>query len=444
MHNQAEYDSPSDYCRPYSQSPSSPSSMASPHLGPDQFGTEATGTQELFGVLSPGPADGYSNTHYFPLQRSLEHPDDSGHIPENQFADLAQAYHFRLGSPLPMPSLVLENPGGSHFTHGEGYSLPSRSLHTGPETGHDGFSDAGDIPASGYQPEYMDVDRASPSGSAGAALTSSTSRPDTGRKRGRQTSKLPASAGKRARRSGTTSETFQCSTCKERFATDAVLQDHLQREHSRPLICVFSYAGCSSTFASKNEWKRHVLSQHLILDYWLCTDPACVRSRPDTKGTIFNRKDLYTQHVRRMHVPEHFKDSVNSKSPDPAWEARLREMQMGARQTRCPLPEYMQCPAENCHAEFKGTSAWDDRMEHVARHLDKPHEPRVVFGGTQDDTLTNWAASPKVNIVRQVGPAKWELVVPLKTTAKELVAARKGNSSMRSHDSDKDAECDSE
>ncbi|CAI4215089.1 unnamed protein product [Parascedosporium putredinis] len=388
MHNQAEYDSPSDYCRPYSQSPSSPSSMASPHLGPDQFGTEATGTQELFGVLSPGPADGYSNTHYFPLQRSLEHPDDSGHIPENQFADLAQAYHFRLGSPLPMPSLVLETPGAATLPMEKAIpcplavSTPVRKLAT-----------------------------------MVSAMLGTSPPADTSLNTWTWTGPLRA-----ARRSSIDVVDIQARYWAEAWPPN------LQ----------------ASGKCRKNEWKRHVLSQHLILDYWLCTDPACVRSRPDTKGTIFNRKDLYTQHVRRMHVPEHFKDSVNSKSPDPAWEARLREMQMGARQTRCPLPEYMQCPAENCHAEFKGTSAWDDRMEHVARHLDKPHEPRVVFGGTQDDTLTNWAASPKVNIVRQVGPAKWELVVPLKTTAKELVAARKGNSSMRSHDSDKDAECDSE
>ena len=31
--------------------------------------------------------------------------------------------------------------------------------------------------------------------------------------------------------------------------------------------CVFDFAGCKATFAKKNEWKRHVATQHLLLNY---------------------------------------------------------------------------------------------------------------------------------------------------------------------------------
>jgi len=166
-----------------------------------------------------------------------------------------------------------------------------------------------------------------------------------------------------------------------------------------------------------------------------------MRANPDSGGAIFNRKDLYTQHVRRMHIPDKYKDSNNNNNKSPEWDALLREMQGQAERKRCQLPQYMRCPAEGCTTDFNSPNAWDDRMEHVARHLDKPDEPRVVFGGDQDSTLTDWASSPSVNIVRRVGEDKWELVVPLKTTAKELVAARRPPvTHHHTHDSEEDAD----
>jgi len=241
---------------------------------------------------------------------------------------------------------------------------------------------------------------------------------EAGRKRSREAGR------KRSRRAAaSSSRSLQCGTCTEKFRTNSDLQDHIQRIHSRPLRCVFDYAGCTATFNSKNEWKRHVLSQHVILNYWICTDPVCFRANPDSGGAIFNRKDLYTQHVRRMHTPDEYKHTPYNQSPE--WGAALREMQISAERRRCAMPQYMRCPAEGCKSEFSGPNAWDDRMEHVARHLETPGEPRVIFGGDNDETLTAWASSPAVNIVRQVGADEWELVVPLRTTASELVATRK-------------------
>lgn len=233
-----------------------------------------------------------------------------------------------------------------------------------------------------------------------------------------------------------------CKTCDESFRDNGHLQDHLQQAHARPLVCVFGYAGCTATFGSKNEWKRHVVSQHIILNYWLCTDADCVRANPRTGGTVFNRKDLYTQHVRRMHVPEAFREALGRKEHQPEWDRVLRRMQDGAERRRCELPGYMECPAPGCGLEFRGASAWDDRMEHVAKHLDgaRPGEPSVVFGGDADRTLTEWARSPEVNIVRCLGGDRWELVVPLKTTAKEVGSTRKLGGPVRLGYADEDAD----
>lgn len=244
---------------------------------------------------------------------------------------------------------------------------------------------------------------------------------------------------KAARATGS-SRTHPCRSCDETFRDGASLQDHVQQAHTRPLNCVFDFAGCTATFGSKNEWKRHVSSQHIMITYWVCTDAACVRADPRKGGAVFNRKDLFTQHVRRMHVPEAYREAVEKKVHDPAWESILRSMQDAAERKRCEMPSYMRCPAKGCGAEFHGMNAWDERMEHVARHLDRagsPGEPRVVFGGDEDGTLTEWAASPQVNIVRRVGSGdRWELVVPLKTTAKE---ARKAAGSIRAAYADEDA-----
>lgn len=249
---------------------------------------------------------------------------------------------------------------------------------------------------------------------------------------------------KAARALAGASRSVACKTCDESFKDNGLLHDHVQQAHARPLVCVFGYAGCPATFGSKNEWKRHVLSQHIILFYWLCTDADCVRANPRTGGTVFNRKDLYTQHVRRMHVPEIYKDAVSRKEHQPDWDRALRCMQDNAERKRCELPTYMECPAPGCPAEFRGASAWDDRMEHVARHLDgasSPNEPHVAFGGDNDETLTDWAMSSEVNIVRRVGSGdRWELVVPLKTTAKETGSTRKLGGSFRSSYGDEDGE----
>ncbi|KAK3325455.1 hypothetical protein B0H66DRAFT_124784 [Apodospora peruviana] len=277
--------------------------------------------------------------------------------------------------------------------------------------------------------------------------------------------------------------TYACHDCSHTFKDQTNLESHVKKQHTRPFTCVFHFAGCGSTFASKNEWKRHVASQHLLLHYWLCQEGPCAsvnarcstngpsplhttatrsragsgRSRnaptsassssacesgegdhpPPPNGTVFNRKDLYTQHVRRMHMPPQIKKSLKQQQQQttqssnkknaaataagndvPAeWEERLRGFQQRAMQERCKLPEMMRCPAATCDAVFHGPDSWDQRMEHVARHLEKAaagKEEAVVFGGKHDPSLVQWAAD--VDIIRKSGRGGdgWELNTLLK------------------------------
>ncbi len=205
--------------------------------------------------------------------------------------------------------------------------------------------------------------------------------------------------------------------------------------------CVFDFAGCERTFARKNEWKRHVAIQHLLLNYWRCPRGACATAEP---APIFNRKDLFTQHLKRMHAPKEIKDLLNntntnttnsSKKPSShkpeliaaaealaKWNTHVQILQSTAIQQRCTLPDSMRCPAPECAAtEFSGAGGWDQRMEHIARHMVPPSEggssarasEKVVFGGKSDETLVNWASRPDVAIIKSTKEGVWVLRSPL-------------------------------
>ncbi|KAI0408843.1 hypothetical protein F4802DRAFT_546690 [Xylaria palmicola] len=277
----------------------------------------------------------------------------------------------------------------------------------------------------------------------------STSQTSSGTKRPKTTIEGPLvlRSGAKSSLQGSKGQ-YTCPDClKVSFQDRTGLDNHIKKQHTRPFTCIFEFAGCRSTFASKNEWKRHCASQHIVLQYWVCQQDGCAqvsntpsapkkllggaRKRTDCprshaghtstlpNGTIFNRKDLYTQHLRRMHVPAHLKNKVKSKTHVPEWEERQRVHQEQAVRTRCQLPTHMSCPVANCTVRFDGANAWDDRMEHVAKHLEKAAtgaEPPLQFGGEADNTLVDWATSPAIGILKRGDKGRWTLQNPLKAT----------------------------
>ena len=263
---------------------------------------------------------------------------------------------------------------------------------------------------------------------------------------GAQSSAIAASQPRAAKPS------FPCPNCDQASFKDASsLKSHIKKNHTRPFTCVFHFAGCPLTFPNKNEWKRHVMTKHILLHYWVCTEGECgvaarggadgaapgTRRRPrgpasegpSNLGTLpktaFNRKDLFTSHIRRMHrAPQddkpgrqgHKRTANNNNNNNNNESKRLLEQSEHERQRdscrqRCDLPQHMACPVAQCGTQFQGAGAWDERMEHVALHLDKAAqgvEPAVTFGGAGDPTLLEWAAAPGVDIVRRVHGA-WVL-----------------------------------
>jgi hypothetical protein len=226
--------------------------------------------------------------------------------------------------------------------------------------------------------------------------------PKSTRTRKRPAGKVVSPIAKRPRNTKHTKTKgqFTCKSCDHApFKDDVSLQRHVATSHTRAFICVFAFAGCTSTFASKNEWKRHTSSQHLNLSAWVCELQACGKVQGSSKngntivkGSEFNRKDLFTQHLRRMHAPFSVK---RQQKKNPEWEERLKELQISCLRVKRQAPTKLTCPLPSCDAVFEGSSCWDDRMEHVGKHLEKAAASigsnKFEVKQENDEFLVTWA-----------------------------------------------------
>jgi hypothetical protein len=242
----------------------------------------------------------------------------------------------------------------------------------------------------------------------------------TRKRRGSKASPPPAAKRGRVTKNTKAKLPFTCKLCSHVPFKDAVsLQRHVSSAHTRAFICVFAFAGCTSTFASKNEWKRHVSSQHLNLNAWVCELGACgkVQASPQkgsngvVKGAEFNRKDLFTQHLRRMHAPFLVKRQ-NKKNAE--WEDKLKELQISCFRVKRQPPTRLACPVGDCGVVFEGGNCWDDRMEHVGKHLEKAAlstgQNKLVVEQQDDKFLVDWAL--REGIIERKLSGGYRLCVP--------------------------------
>jgi len=161
------------------------------------------------------------------------------------------------------------------------------------------------------------------------------------------------------------------ATKKPRASTNNTKTRADNNDPKRHFPCPFATYGCNSTFSSKNEWKRHVGTQHIKLTFYrcdLCEPTADTKDDHVIWYNDFNRKDLFTQHLRRMHSAEKDAKSHNHK------EYPVNEDNICEVQARCLLqlrkaPRHSSCLF--CDKTFNGPTSWEDRMEHVGRHLEK-------------------------------------------------------------------------
>ncbi|OBT95745.1 hypothetical protein VE01_06431 [Pseudogymnoascus verrucosus] len=146
--------------------------------------------------------------------------------------------------------------------------------------------------------------------------------------------------------------------------------------------CTFAFAGCSSVFTLKDYWKRHVANNHMGFVYWKCPLKPCPRP-------LFDTDDLLEGHLKWVHeVPGDHVAALAKRGEQPGRS----------------LIQEIRCPAPGCIEEWNwmGSVAWDERMEHVAKHWDAVAKGEEEGGWTEEGGgLLEWAI--KEGAVRELG-----------------------------------------
>lgn len=166
-------------------------------------------------------------------------------------------------------------------------------------------------------------------------------------------------------------------TRKASISTKGVKDTTTRSDQRSHFPCPFTAYGCSSTFSSKNEWKRHVSTQHIKQGFWRCDLCPTTTDANDQSAQYFNdfnRKDLFTQHLRRMHAAPKDASSRNHKGY-PVNENNLSEHQKRCFMTLRAAPQQSNCLF--CDRTFDGPTSWEERIEHVGRHLEKDRKCEV-------------------------------------------------------------------
>ncbi|KAH7109437.1 hypothetical protein B0J11DRAFT_236367 [Dendryphion nanum] len=287
---------------------------------------------------------------------------------------------------------------------------------------------SGDESDSEYSPKSNGKRKSSSSSGSGRPKRS-----PRGRKNSRPQSPAttpPGSSNRVAKRSQRGSNASFVSTKSPTMATASPATIDSQR----PFPCPLAGYGCSSTFASKNEWKRHMSTQHIKLGFWRC-DLCTTTVDPNDEDTIyhndFNRKDLFTQHLRRMHAdPKLQAAGANSRnsgsgnrtsrvasppssSPLTSNHGRhnhsnpypVTDENIPLHQKRC-YKMLRQTPPKSaclfCDKKFSGASGWDERMEHVGRHMEKDRRPEML-------DFKMWRQDPELQVwLQEEGLITWE------------------------------------
>jgi hypothetical protein len=180
--------------------------------------------------------------------------------------------------------------------------------------------------------------------------------------------KSPNSLTRRRTKASKDSESNSVAAKLQRVARGT--KDKTTSSDARTFPCLLTHYGCADTFSSKNVWKRHHSTQHFKLSFWRC-DLCPPTADPNDPRVIyyndFNRKDLFTQHLRRMHAAPRDDSRTDDRWP-------VNEENLAAHQARCHKtlrepPQDVSCMF--CKKTFSGPAAWEEYMEHTGRHIDK-------------------------------------------------------------------------
>lgn len=251
--------------------------------------------------------------------------------------------------------------------------------------------------------------RTSPRGTRSLQVTSSPVL-DTGNRVAKQHRRLPSHTSKASATTGSGSS---------------------GKRASKAFPCTFSHYGCPAIFGSKNEWKRHVSSQHLQLGFWRCSTGLC---NPAAVGAgrghnDFNRKDLFTQHHRRMHLPWAGKWENASEGQKADFDADMEGVRERCWVVRRERPARSRCGV--CSKVFEGTDSWEERMEHVGKHFERGEGAEVA----EDEMLTAWAVEEGL-VVDFGAKGQWLVGLEPHDLNQSARPARRGRRSMLEQNGD--------
>lgn len=173
----------------------------------------------------------------------------------------------------------------------------------------------------------------------------------------------------------------------------------------RPFPCPLAIYGCGSTFTSIRKWKRHVSTQHVKLGFWRCDLCPPSMNPANSVYNDFNRMDLFTHHIRRIHAedvmrryPNIFKHRFDAgREIMPLSYASIPDHVMAEEKNRC-YHRLRSPPLRSgclfCSQVFEGIGSWEQRMEHLGAHFEREKkDPKVTLDTShwrEDHELREW------------------------------------------------------
>ncbi|KAL4883644.1 hypothetical protein BJY04DRAFT_22460 [Aspergillus karnatakaensis] len=140
---------------------------------------------------------------------------------------------------------------------------------------------------------------------------------------------------------------IQCEFCPKQTRLRCEMKKH-QMRHEKPWGCTFP--GCDKTSGSKEDWKRHELSQHFGVHSWQCTLPASTHDS-SLCARIFTSQDTYAQHLEEHHQVNDDEIRTSLSKNRIGWG--------GEPQFWCGFCR------EIIHLRGEGLIAWNERFNHI-------------------------------------------------------------------------------
>ncbi|KAL8786431.1 MAG: hypothetical protein Q9195_008201 [Heterodermia aff. obscurata] len=145
-----------------------------------------------------------------------------------------------------------------------------------------------------------------------------------------------------------TKKFVECDRCHKRMARRCDLKKH-EKRHTRPYGCTF--ATCSKSFGSKNDWKRHENTRHYQIETWRCNE-ASSRSQINQCAKVFYRREQFQAHLKESHlikddevIREHCKKHrIGRNGQSGFWCGFCKKI---------------------VTLKHKGLEAWDERFNHI-------------------------------------------------------------------------------